>query len=198
MLLLPNRQKEYKMSLTPADLKKIAKKKGVKKVTSISSKEYRDMFLSKGSKSSKKAKREQKRFSFIYDAVKIERGEDKGYKITLTGKHYSKNVTNSFSRLEMIRYNKAISKAAEEFALLNRTFIKKIKPFPKAFVEYTFYNPRSRDHDNNSETIKHFQDTFPVLGFIIDDKREYLSHPKEVKEVLQKEYKAEALLFFVL
>jgi len=182
--------------ITPADLKKLAKKKGVKKLTRITSKEYNEILQGKqGKGTSSKGKKEHKTFSFTYHVQICVRDKMEGYKITLIGRHYSNNDTNSFSRLEIIRYNKAIHKASEEFALLNRDFIKRLKAFQKASVEYIFHNPRSRDYDNNAETIKHFQDTFSILGFIIDDKREFLSHPKEVGECLGKEYKAEALIF---
>lgn len=179
-------------SITPADLKKLAKKKGVKKVTRMTSKEYNELLRAKGQ--SKGTKRVLKSFSFTYSIDRYTFEGKEGYEITLKGRHYSKNDTNSFSRRELIRYSKAIHKAAEEFALLNRKFIKSLVPFQKAEVEYVFFNPRSRDHDNNSQTIKHFQDTFTNLRLIIDDKRKNLSQPKEVGEIKSKEYMAKAFL----
>lgn len=71
----------------------------------------------------------------------------------------------------------------------------------KATVEYYFYNPSSRDSDNNS--VKNFQDTFSVptlkgpgvLGLILDDKRKVLRRVRHHDdEILDKTYKVVAIL----
>jgi len=182
--------------LTSTDLKKIAASKNVNKITRLSSKELREFLLSKGSSPSKKNKRvaleprEQLSFYFSYS---VKRYHD-GFKFILTGRHYSKNSVNGFSRREKIRYTKAIHEASEDFRLVNLGFFRRLKAFSSAEVSYTFYNPCSRDHDNNSETLKHFQDTFVSLGFIVDDNRKCLSHRKEVSEIIDPVYRAEAIL----
>jgi len=181
--------------ITPSDLKKLAKEKKVDAITRLSSRELRELLLSKASRGIGKNEsppRDKKTLTFNF-SYSVKRHLD-GFKIILNGRHYSKNNVNSFSRKERIRYSKAISKAAEDFRSVNLQFFKRLTPFPFARVEYTFFNPKSRDHDNNSETIKHFQDTLTTLGFIVDDDRKHLSHPKEVGEVLAKEYSAEAIL----
>lgn len=182
--------------ITSSDLDKLAKKKGLKNrrsITRMSSKELNELLSKKGADGSHSPKGSDKpilSFSFSYHVEEL--GE--GYKITLTGRHYSKNSVNKFGRRERIRYSKAISQAAEDFRLVNMRFFRSLVAFEKAEVHYVFHNPRSRDHDNNSETIKHFQDTLTTLGFIVDDNRKCLSHPKDVGETLGREYKAEAFL----
>lgn len=181
-----------------AALKKMAKKKGVKKITRMTSAEYRALLQEKSSSPSSSAKPEK--FSFTCEVEVL----GNGYKITLYGKHLSKNRVNGFGLQKRIAYKEAIKRASKECWLRNRSAFRNIQTFEKATVGYVFYNPSSRDSGNGSESIKPFQDTFSlplphtpgVFGFIVDDSRTYLKHViPEVSEVKSKEYKIEAYLF---
>ncbi|MBD3822967.1 MAG: hypothetical protein IE916_00465 [Epsilonproteobacteria bacterium] len=181
--------------VSPSAIKQIRKKYNLSENDSISSEQFREAMGISQNKGNKT--KGSMTFSYIYDVEFLENG----YKITLTGRHYSTNNINSFSRTEAIRYKNAIKKAAKDWLLKNRAIHKKIVPMEKARVEYYFHNPNSRDTDNNS--IKAFQDTFSVpklkgsgvLGLIVDDNRKCLQrHKPQDDEVINNTYKVVAYL----
>lgn len=173
-------------NITSTQLKQFRKKHGLGPHDSLTSEQFRELLSDRvGTGRLKK----DNSSSFIYSIETIENG----YKITLTGKHLSKNVLNGSSFKRKLAYKKAIKTSMQNYWMTNRSFIKSITPFSKASVSYTFYNARSRDSDGNSETVKIFQDTFTLLRLIVDDTRECLQC-KTVDEVLQKDYKVEAIL----
>lgn len=175
-------------SISATQLKQFRKKHNLGSNDSLSSKQFRELQL--GSQSTAKGTpKEEAPFSFTYSIDIIENG----YKITLTGKHLSKNVLNGSSFRRKLAYKKAIKKSMEEYRLQNLKFIKTLMPFTNASVSFTFFNRRSRDSDANGDTIKIFQDTFTLLGLIEDDTRGCLQCDA-VDEVLQKEYKVIAIL----
>ncbi|CAA6807512.1 MAG: Unknown protein [uncultured Sulfurovum sp.] len=174
-------------NITPNDLKLLAKKRGVSKIDSLSAKEYREILLSKQTRGDSDG------FYFEYSI-----NENKeGYFISLLGRHYSNNSINSFSFKRKLAYKKAIHDAARIFSLKHRSFFKGIRPSTSAEVYYVFYNPKSRDSDANSMTIKYIQDTLVALRLIEDDNRKVLKRvvPKNIDtEVLSKSYKSECFL----
>jgi len=168
------------LQISKRDLAKLAKEKGVKKITRLSAAEYRDLL----SKSTQKA---PNHFAFTYN-IKSGEGE---YIVTLKGKHLAKNRFDSLSFKDKIRYKNAFKNAVNEFKLINRKLLKRLETFKKAEVAYQFFNPVSRDGDANSENIKKFQDSLFSLGLIEDDKRSCLVCIGN-DEVISKEYMMKA------
>jgi len=180
--------------ISKKSLRELAKKKGVKKITSMSSAEFRELQGKQGISKTKPTMISPE-FSFVYKIEDIKGG----YKITLFGKHLSKNRYDSLSFSSKLRYKNAIKNAAKEYWLLNRSFFKKLSTLKKASVRYEFYEPYKRDPDAEQETIKRFQDTFTLLKLIVDDDIDYLV-PCGIgacKQIKSKEYKAVAYLIAI-
>lgn len=159
----------------------------------------------KGKNSTSSRKRQIFNFSFKYEFVVQ---NENTLIITLTGRHLSKNQYDRLPEFDRKNksskhhYKKAFKTSAEECRLMQKSLLntlkkKKIIPSSSATVHYTFYNHVSRDHDNGSETIKRFQDTFTTLGLIVDDNRKNLLSEKEPDEVIinrSEEYRVVAVL----
>lgn len=127
----------------------------------------------------------------------IEQIDQDTYKFILLGKHISTNAFNGFASMgKRSAYKKAIKNAAYNYSLLNKKFLNEISPilpFEKATLEPIAYNPRSRDDDGCSITLKTLRDLLTIYNFIKDDNRKCLTQ-LPVKEVISKEYKIELLL----
>lgn len=186
--------------IKPAHINKIRKKYGLAKdapLTSVQFRELQQLAMQSGGK-------KDERFHFTYD-IDVEHGasgEVVCIRITLTGKHLSKNRFDALPRRVQFRYIRAIKNAAEAAALMYRKSLLRLRekgiiPFERASVHYTFYNRVSRDHDNGSETIKRFQDTFTSLGIIRDDDRTSLvpdGAPDEVPTGKDEPYRVVAVI----
>jgi len=186
--------------ITPKALEAIRKKYNLPPNSSLSASQFREL-QEAGAKGS--GKRKIWNFAFKYD---IEMRDKSTILVTLTGRHLSKNdydplpLFDTKNKSSKHHYKKAIKDASETYRLVNGFFLKKLKkegiiPIQSATVHYTFYNRVSRDHDNGSETIKRFQDTFTALGIIVDDSRKHLisdGNPDEVLINKNEEYKVVA------
>lgn len=183
--------------LTPEDLKKLARKKGVKKIDRLTAAEYRELVLSKSG-----SPKTGSGFSFKYE---VEILSETSYKVTVYGKHLSNNRINSISFKDRIRYKNAIKKAVEEFLVVNKEMRSLRTLEGKVEILFVIYGKYSRDYDNNSITLKAIQDTLTLkmksenryhsLGIIEDDNRDILvPHPDNPIEVKDKEYKIEAIV----
>ncbi len=189
-------------SISPKALDKIRKKYNLSSSSSISSSQFQEAQLLSQSSARKK---QIFNFSFQYH---IEVVGESTLIITLTGRHLSKNQYDPLpefdrkNKCSKFHYKKAIKVASEECRLRQKGLLGSLKkggliPASLATVHFTFYNPVSRDHDNGSETIKRFQDTFTVLGLIVDDNRKHLSSERDPDEVIigrNEEYKVVAVL----
>jgi len=157
----------------------------------ISASTYQKITNKKTSTKNKKVY-QQIEHSFSFSVEKI---DEKNFKFILIGKHLSTNRVNSLSFREKLRYKSAIKKSVEEFMMV---FAKKNnvlldKPFEKAKIIPVAYNPRSRDDDGNSITLKILRDQLTEYNYIVDDDREHLMQEK-CQEVINKEYKFEIFL----
>lgn len=117
---------------------------------------------------------------------------------TLYGKHQSTNAINSFTFRKKLVYKSAIKKAAKyffesEWLLIKQSSDLSILPFKKAVMRAVAYNPKSRDDDGCSITLKIIRDIIVSYGFLIDDKRDFLVQEKTY-EVIAKEYKIDVYL----
>lgn len=168
------------IQISKKDLNKLAKEKGVKKITRLTAKEFREP-------QNRSAQKSTNHFSFSYDI----QSREEEYIVTLKGKHLAKNRFDSLSFKDKIRYKNAFKNAINEFKLINRRLLKSFETFKRAEVRYFFHNPRSRDGDGNSENIKKFQDSLFSLGLIEDDKRSCLVCVGN-DEVISKEYMMKA------
>ena len=168
------------LQISKRDLARLAKEKGVKKITRLSAAEFREL-------QSKATQKAPNHFAFTY-SIESREGE---YIVTLKGKHLSKNRFDSLSFKDKIRYKNAFKNAINEYKLINRKILKGLETFKKAEVSYSFYNPKSRDGDGNSENVKKFQDSLFSLGLIEDDKRSCLVCVGN-DEVISKEYMMKA------
>ena len=101
----------------------------------------------------------------------------------LYGKHYSKNVINTWNRWIKQKYKKAIH---ESFHIHNKQ--KKLKKYDKVSIKYIVCNPRSRDDDANYETLKFVRDAIVNINVINDDNRNIVLKTTE-KEKITKNYK---------
>ena len=172
------------LRLTPLEVKKIQRiSKGR---SSISAKEYRDA-LANGSGEIKSKRRVG--HSFTLDLTVISSSE---YIFTLSGRHLSTNSVNSLGRGDSIRYKNSIKNAFIEFFYINRFKRPKVK-FNYAIMTPTFYNPRTRDDDSDSATMKIVRDSIVNAGFLVDDDRKHLKQNK-YHEVISKEWKIEVHL----
>jgi len=107
--------------------------------------------------------------------------------VTLLGKHFSKNVTNSMSLKDLMRFKTKLKNSSYHFFLLNPKMKKFCKQWDKVTIHYDIYNPRSRDTHNTD--LKTFRDTFTNVGIIKDDNRTVIPFPPTEREIISKEYK---------
>lgn len=110
-----------------------------------------------------------------------------GLKITINGKHFSKNRINSMSFKQRLKYKGLIKKASKIAYLKYKKEIPQ-KPLDKVNVKYFIYNPRSRDDDANYETLKIIRDTLININILEDDNRKIIKNTKET-EIISKTYK---------
>ncbi len=206
-------------NISATALKKIRKKYNLSSNSSLSASQFRELqgmgqnngssgrqVGTKGKNSASMSRRQIFSFSFKYELLVQ---NENTLIITLTGRHLSKNQYDRLPEFDRknksskYHYKKAFKTASEECRLMQKSLFDKLKkekitPLGLATVHFTFYNHRSRDHDNNgSDTIKPFQDTFTALGLIVDDSREYLIPEREPDEVIVKRtepYKVVAVL----
>lgn len=202
------------MSLHKNNEKKILSLLKAKRTNSITSKEYNSIvksprnkikinktmtaseyreFLSTKTKGVLKVKNNEL-FSFTFNIKKI---DNQNYLFTLLGRHRRTNECNSWASMgKRGAYKNAIKKAANDYCLINRKYLKSILPLTPSIDAEMYsiaYNPKSRDDDGNSVTLKYLRDILTNLNFIKDDNRKYFIE-KDRKEVLQKEYKIEIYL----
>lgn len=114
-------------------------------------------------------------------------------KFTLYGRHLSTNVTNSLHFRNKLKYKSAIKKAVRTYFSVNKKKVGIKNPCNTVVLFPTAYNPKSRDDDGNSVTLKILRDLITEMGYVKDDNRKYLTQEK-CSEVLQKEYKIEVVL----
>lgn len=133
-------------------------------------------------------------YNFVFNIDKL---DENNYLISLTGKHISTNTFNGYASMgRRSAYKNAIKNAAYNFSLIYRSKFKELlplSPFEKVIIEPTAYNPKSRDDDGCSVTLKTLRDLLTTYKFIKDDNRECLTQ-MPVKEVISKEYKIELAL----
>ncbi|HID40636.1 MAG TPA: hypothetical protein EYP33_00580 [Pyrodictium sp.] len=156
----------------------IRKKYLIEKNGSLTSAQYKEAIAL-----GKQNNPQDKTFSFEYKIIEI---NDETLILEVRGNHLSKNTVDGLSFRQKLAYKKAFKQGAKALYLLN---VKTIKTFPvmeSAFISFAFGNKRSRDHDNNSETVKRIQDTIVMLGIIKDDSRKYLLPKNEPEEILIK------------
>lgn len=162
-------------------LKAYKKQSGKKDVSSLTAVEYRELVRISSAIDKKK-----EAFFFKLDVERT----DYGYFVVFTGKHLSKNRVNSLSFKDKIRYKNSVKSAMEVYRLQNLRK-KAFNTLQEARITYTFFNPKSRDGDANSETIKLVQDVLTRLGLIKDDTRDVIIEPPREKEIIAREYKIE-------
>jgi len=129
-------------------------------------------------------------FRFEFELIELSHNR---VHVRVIGNHLSKNVVDSLSRRDNIRYKNAFKIAAKAFYLKNHKKIRSFKRIEKGEIYFIFYSKHSRDHDNNSENIKRVQDNIVRLGFVVDDKRENLTSKKEPEEILIKKTEKPAI-----
>jgi len=152
------------MNLSKKDFNSL-KKKGVVKASDL-----------------KNIKKENKKYEFSYK-VKGKKIKD-GYIVIVYGKHFPKNVMNTWHKGIKIRHRKAISNAFYVF----RHLYKNLPFFEKVTLEYIVCNPKSRDDDANYDPTKPIRDELVEAGFFKDDKRKFIKDTKE-KEKISKKYR---------
>jgi len=180
----------------------IRKKYGLNKSDSLSSLQLREAMLlssslgrEKGVRHNNSQKQVAKSFLFRYEIDKSSLGK-KDVVLVVHGKHISKNVYErlpQWGKRSQNGYKSAFKKGADECYLTQKKVFDYLKkrtllyhtPFEYTIIQYTFVNPRSRDHDNQYSTIKPLQDTLVRLGLIIDDKQENIFVP-DIEEVSGK------------
>jgi hypothetical protein len=185
--------------ISPKQQKQILKKVDESSTNSISSAEFNRILLS--TITGKKTKinntnfnKNRYDFDFTFNVEKI---NEKVYKFTLLGKHVSTNTYNGYVSLgKRCAYKNAIKNAAYNFYLINKSKFKQLlpeSPFENATIEPTAYNPRSRDDDGCSVTLKTLRDMLVTYKFLKDDNRKHVTQ-LPTKEVINKDYKIELLL----
>lgn len=148
----------------------------------ITAKEYRKIL------DNTKTKKELN-LNFSFEFTKL---NDNTYFLVMFGMHLSNNRINSLSFKNRLKYASAIKQSAEVCFILNKRIIPK-KPYSSVSITPTAYNPRSRDDDGNSRTLKIVRDLLETYKIVINDSRKHFTEEK-CKEVLQKEYKIELLI----
>lgn len=138
--------------------------------------------------------RDKYNFNFKFLVEKIDQNT---FKFILIGKHISTNTFNGYAAMgKRSAYKRAIKSAAYTYSLLNKKVLCEIlplEPFQKATLEPIAYNPKSRDDDGCSVTLKTLRDLLTTYKFIKDDNRKCITQ-LPVKEVISKEYKIELVL----
>lgn len=156
----------------------------------ISSKDFNAVISNQNDKANK-----NKVIDFAF-SFNIQKRSENEYVFILNGRHYSTNSVNSFSFKNKLAYKKAIKQAVHDYLLINKKAFNKIsliKPFSFVVLQPIAYNPRSRDDDGNSATLKVLRDAIVSLKFVPDDKRKFLRQ-MDVDEVIDKNYKIEIIL----
>jgi len=160
----------------------------------ISAKEYRHLMSKQGDSNYNKniIKKEKKDpLQDVHYTYNVKFSEDV-IVVTLLGKHFSKNVTNSMSLKDVMRFKTKIKDSSYHFFLLNPKMKKFCKKWDKVAIHYDIYNPRSRDTHNTD--LKTFRDTFTNVGIIKDDNRTVIPFPSTEREIISKEYKIVATI----
>jgi len=160
----------------------------------ISAREYRRMMSEQGGFSTKKniIKKEKKDpLKDVHYTYNVEFKKNTII-VTLLGKHFSKNVTNSMSLKDVMRFKTKLKDASYNFFLLNPKMKKFCQRWECVAIHYDIYNPRSRDTHNTD--LKTFRDTFTNVGIIKDDNRTIIPFPPTEKETISKEYKIVATI----
>lgn len=173
------------MTISNQTFANFKKKHRLTDITHLSAQQYQELMMMEQGFVDTSAKKQK--FSFVYSINFL----PTGYQVILDGKHLSKNRFKS--RSDLLRFKAALNRAMEQCRLLNIARLRTITPLERASIHYDFYNPVSRDHDNNQETLKAFQDTFTKLGLIQDDKRECIGQPTD-SEVISKSYRVVATI----
>jgi len=180
------------MSHSASQIKQIAAITNKSGTGSISSADYRSIMLGKSSTAKNKTPKSSN-YSFTFTATRISNYE---IKFTLAGRHESTNVINGGSFRKKLVYKNAIKKAAYEYFLQYRNEYRLLvpdNPYENCTILPISYNPKSRDDDGNSVTLKTIRDILTEYKFIKDDSRKYLKQlPND--EVISKEYKIELIL----
>ena len=98
------------------------------------------------------------------------------FSFTLFARHRRTNECDSGASMgKRGAYKNTINKAADDYSLLNRKYLKIVLPStPSVNVEMYIisYNPKSRDNDGNSVTLKYLRDILTNLNFIKKDRKE--------------------------
>lgn len=170
------------MKISNATVKRFMKEHKLRNISSLSAAQYKKLMLMERSSGSSNS------FHFSCDVEQT----DYGYKICFIGKHLSLNRLNALSRKESIMYKSAFKKAQNEYWLIKGKRAKH-KTLEKVTLEYVFYNPKSRDRDNNI-SIKFVQDVIVRLKLISDDTRDVIIRPHTEREIISKDYKIEVLV----
>lgn len=182
------------MNISAAAIREYKHRHGVDKLSCLTAKQFRELMeIDKGRGGYSAGKEGKKRASFHFE-LGAHRRDDGAFVVTLYGKHLAKNRFMAMGLGDRIRYKNAIKKAMERFWPVFRA--RKIgpdAPLQRSRIQYVYYNPVSRDPGANEETQKPLQDLLTRMGIIVDDRRVYIEVLPE-KEVLQKEYKAVAIV----
>lgn len=137
-------------------------------------------------------KKEKKKNEFLFNC-EVKQLNENDYLISFVGKHYAKNVIQTWHRGILLKYKKAIKEAAKNGFLTFYSNNPEFKKLDKVKILIKVYNPRSRDDDANYDTLKWLRDTFTFNHFILDDNRKVILDSKEV-EIISKEWKVEFLI----
>jgi hypothetical protein len=165
---------------------------------SISSKDFKEILLStlNNKKSTNNVGFNKNRYDFNFE-FSIDKIANTEYKITLKGKHVSTNTFNGYASLgKRCAYKNSIKNAAYNYYMINKKKFSKIipsKPFENATIQPIAYNPKSRDDDGCSVTLKTLRDMLVTYKLIKDDSRQYVKQ-LPTKEVISKDYKIELLV----
>jgi hypothetical protein len=165
-----------------ASLNKVRKKYNLSKTQSISSAQFRE---AQEMSSAKTTKRKIDTKGFTFSIVELRDGYSH---IRIEGNHLSKNVIDSLPFRQKLRYKASFKIGMNNFYAMNKRKIDKFKTIREGHISFIFNSTHSRDHDNNSETIKRVQDTMVILRIIEDDKRKNITlHPdKGIEEIIIK------------
>lgn len=106
--------------------------------------------------------------------------------ILFNGRHHSKNDINSWGFRKKLVYKSSIKKAFADAVIIYRSAIPKA-PFEKVEIHTTITNPKSRDDDNNYDTLKIMRDCCTLYGIIKDDNRQVVIKSLS-SEILEREY----------
>lgn len=156
---------------------------------SISSVKFREILqCSHADKASKKSRVPRK---FEFSCTLSKQDNDK-ILVTFIGRHYSKNDISSWPRRKVFAYKTSIKDAFEIGVLANKNAIP-TEPLKQVTLDIVVFNPKSRDDDNNYDTLKIMRDCCTNYGIIQDDNRSVILELR-VTEHLSKEYRVEILI----